>query len=211
MLKRLSIGLGAILLDASVEVVIWLGSFNKSTYKSPEDPSQTFVFFGLSILIFILMMGLLFMFVRLMIKLWIARRTGGPGSQIRTLLVVGALGLSVLPVFCMFLFNYYVLSKTLEGWFTLPATYIKADFIKVGDALGTEMSGRALAEAQLIAQSPQAQALLSGAPLPGSARPSEWLAALCRDNGLLAVRILPVNSMTPHTSNGQKPASTTGT
>ena len=211
MLKRISIGLGAILLVASVAVVIWLGSFNKGSHPRPEDPSQTFVFIALTILIIILMMGLGFMFVRHKIKLWIARQTGGPGSQIRALLVVGALGLSVLPVFCMFLFNYYVLSKTLEGWFTLPATYIKADFIKVGDALGTEMSGRALAEAQLIAQSPQAQALLSGAPFPGSARPSEWLAALCRDNGLLAVRILPVNSMTPLASFGQMPASTTGT
>lgn len=211
MLKRISIGLAAILLVASIAVVIWLGSFNKGSYPRPEDPSQTFVFFGLSILIFILMMGLGFMFVRLMIKLWIARQTGGPGSQIRTLLVVGALGLSVLPVFCMFLFNYYVLSKTLEGWFTLPATYIKEDFVKVGDALGTEMSGRALAEAQLIAQSPQAVALLSGAPFPGSAPPSEWLAALCRDNGLLAVRILPVSSMTPLASFGQMPSSTTGT
>ncbi|HEY4085054.1 MAG TPA: ATP-binding protein [Bryobacteraceae bacterium] len=211
MLKRISIGLAAILLVASVAVVIWLGSFNKGSYPRPEDPSQTFVFFGLSIFIFIVMMGLGFMFVRLMIKLWIARQTGGPGSQIRTLLVVGALGLSVLPVFCMFLFNYYVLSKTLEGWFTLPATYIKADFIKVGDALGTEMSGRALAEAQLIAQSPQAEALLSGASFPGSETPGAWLAALCRDNGLLAVRILPVSSMTPLASFGKMPTSTTGT
>jgi len=211
MLKRISIGLAAILLVASVAVVIWLGSFNKGSYPRPEDPSQTFVFFGLSILIFILMMALGFMFVRLMIKLWIARQTGGPGSQIRTLLVAGALGLSVLPVFCMFLFNYYVLSKTLEGWFTLPATYIKADFVKVGDALGTEMSGRALAEAQLIAQSPQAVALLSGTPFPGTETAAAWLAALCRDNGLLAVRILPVSSMTPLASFGQMPTSTTGT
>jgi PAS domain S-box-containing protein len=211
MLKRISIGLGAILLVASISVVIWLGSFNKGSYPRPEDPSQTFVFFGLSILIFILMMGLGFMFVRLMIKLWIARQTGGPGSQIRTLLVAGALGLSVLPVFCMFLFNYYVLSKTLEGWFTLPATYIKADFVKIGDALRAEMSGRALAEAQLIALSPQTQALLTGAPFPGSEKPSEWLAALCRDNGLLAVRILPVSSMTPLASFGKMPAGTTGT
>jgi PAS domain S-box-containing protein len=212
MLKRISIGLAAILLVASASIVIWLGSFNKGSYPRPEDPSQTFVFFGLSILIFILMMGLGFMFVRLMIKLWIARQAGGPGSQIRTLLVAGALGLSVLPVFCMCLFSYYVLSKTLEGWFTLPATYIKADFVKVGDALGAEMSGRALAEAQLIAQSPQAEALLNGTPFPGPGSPSEWLDALCRDNGLFAVRILPVNSTTPLASFGQMPATTaTGT
>ncbi len=211
MLKRISIGLGAILLVASASVVIWLGSFNKGSYPRPEDPSQTFVFFGLSILIFILMMGLGFMFVRLMIKLWIARQTGGPGSQIRTLLVAGALGLSVLPVFCMFLFNDYVLNKTLTAWFTSPSTHIKEDFVKIGDALGTEMSGRALAEAQLIAQSPQTQALLNGTPFPGPSSPSQWLAALCRDNGLLAVRILPVSSMTPLASFGQMPGSTTGT
>jgi len=154
MLKRISIGLAAILLVASASVMFWLGSFNSGSWPRPEDPSQTFVFFGLTILIFILMMGLGFMFVRLVIKLWIARQTGGPGSQIRTLLFAGAFGLSVLPVFCMCLFSYYVLSNTLTAWFTLPATHIKDDFVQIGDALGTEMSGRALAEAQLIAQSP---------------------------------------------------------
>ncbi|HVW07603.1 MAG TPA: ATP-binding protein [Bryobacteraceae bacterium] len=211
MLKRISIGLAAILLVASASVVFWLGSFNSGSYPRPEDPSQTFVFFGLSILIFILMMGLGFMFVRLMIKLWIARQTGGPGSQIRTLLVAGAFGLTVLPVICMCLFSYYVLNNTLKSWFTLPATYIVGDFVKIGDALGTEMSGRALAEAQLIAQSPQAQALLSGTPFPANETASEWLSALCRDNGLLAVRILPVSSMTPLASYGQMPGTTTGT
>src|SRR6185312_14473407 len=106
---------------------------------------------------------------------------------------------------------YYVLSNTLTAWFTLPATHIKDDFVQIGDALGTEMSGRALAEAQLIAQSPQAQALLSGSPFPGSAPPSEWLTAVARDNGLVAVRILPVSSMTPLASFGQMPLTTTGT
>jgi PAS domain S-box-containing protein len=211
MLKRISIGLAAILLVASASVVFWLGSFNSGSYPRPEDPSQTFVFFGLTILIFILMMGLGFMFVRLVIKLWIARQTGGPGSQIRTLLFAGAFGLSVLPVFCMCMFSYYVLSNTLTTWFSLPATHIKDDFVQIGDALGTEMSGRALAEAQLIAQSPQAQALLSGTPFPGSASPSEWLTAVSRDNGLVAVRILPVSSMTPLASFGQMPATSTGT
>jgi PAS domain S-box-containing protein len=211
MLKRISIGLAAILLVASASVVIWLGSFNSGSWPRPEGPSETFVFFGLSILIFILMMGLGFMFVRLMIKLWIARQTGGPGSQIRTLLVVGALGLTVLPVICMCLFSYYVLSNTLKSWFTLPATYIVGDFVKIGDALAAEMSGRALAEAQLIAQSPQAQALLAGTPFPGAAKPAQWLAALCRDHGLVAVRILPVSSMTPLASFGHMPDTTTGT
>src|SRR4051812_43402866 len=118
MLKRISIGFAAILLVASVAFVIWQGSFNKGSYPRPEDSSQTFLFFGLSILIFLLMLGLGYWFIRLTIKLWIARQTGGAGSRIRTLLVTGALALSVMPVICMVLFSYYVLSKTLSAWFT---------------------------------------------------------------------------------------------
>src|ERR1035437_9267290 len=179
MFKRVSIVVAAILLIASAALVLWQGSFNKGSYPRPEDPSQTFVFFGLSILIFLLMLGLGFMFVRLMIKLWIARQTGGAGSRIRTLLVTGALALSVMPVFCMVLFNDYVLSKTLSAWFTSPNDHVVKDFTRIGDALNNEMSGRALAEAHLIAQSPETTALLSGATPAGSANTSAWLAKFC--------------------------------
>lgn len=206
MLKRISIGIAAVLLVISTGLVLWQGSFNKGSYPRPEDPSQTLVFFGITILIFLLMMGLGFYFARLIIKLWIARQTGGVGSRIRTRLVMGALALTVMPVFFMVMFNYYVLSKTLAGWFTQPVEHIKIDFKAIGDALDKQTGGRALAEARLIAQSPQAIAYLNGDNVDPA-----WLTSFCKENALLAARILPQGSMIPVASYGQMPKSTNGT
>ncbi len=197
MWKRISIVLLAILLIASVALVLWEGSLNnRASYPGP-DPSQTFVLFGVSILIFLLMLTLGFLLVRDLIKLWIARRTGGAGSRIRTRLLVGALALSLMPVFFMVLFNYYVLNRTLDKWFTGPAEHVLTDFKTIGEALKEQTSGRALAEAQLIAQSPEAEALLNG-----SGASPDWLAGFCRGNGLIAARIMPAGSMTPVASFG---------
>lgn len=205
MLKRIFIGLAAILLIVSATLVLWQGSFNRGSFPRPEDPEQTFVFFALSILIFLLMLGLGYWFIRLTIKLWIARQTGGAGSRIRTLLVTGALALSALPVFCMVLFNYYVLNNTLTKWFTAPADHIVNDYTATEKALNDQMGLHALAEAQLIAQSPETAALLDG-----SATATDWLSAFCKENGLLAARILPVGTMAPVASFGKMPATTTG-
>ncbi len=76
---------------------------------------MTFVFYGISILIVLLMVTLSFMLARLIVKLWIERSHDRPGSRISTKLVVGALALSLMPVFFMVLFNVYVLSRTMRS------------------------------------------------------------------------------------------------
>lgn len=206
MVKRISIGVAAILLVASIVLVLWQGSFNTPSNLKPEDPTQTFLFFVLSILIFLLMLGLGFMLVRLMIKLWIARQTGGAGSRIRTVLVLGALALSVMPVFFMVLFSDYVLNNALTKWFSAPVTHVIHDFTAIGEALQKETGERARADAQLIASAPEADAAItSGENI------SAWLADFCSRNGLVAARILPAGSMTPVASFGQIPLTTNGT
>ena len=206
MLKRIAIGLAVILLAASVLLVLWEGSFTKGSFLTPEDPSQTVVFFGLSILIFLLMLALGYWLARLLIKLWIARQAGAAGSRIRTVLVMGALALSGMPVFFMVLFSYYVLNNTLQKWFYKPAEHVTYDFMVMGDALKKATGGRAQAEAQLIAQAPETSDLLAGSPAA-----TDWLDAFCKENHLLAVRILPAGSMTPVASVGKMPLTTNGT
>src|SRR5579859_6095814 len=109
MLKRLLNALAAILLVASATLVIWQGSFDGGQFR-PEDPEQTLVFFGLSLLMFLLMVTLSFMLVRIVVNLWMERRSDRLGSRIRTKLVGGALALSLMPVFFMVLFSYFVMN-----------------------------------------------------------------------------------------------------
>src|ERR1035438_8658615 len=104
MKKRLLSGLAAILLIVSATVVLWQGSFTFSIH--PDDPEQTFLFFALSLVIFLVMVALGFMLVRIVIKTWIGRRgIDRLGSRIRTTLVSAALLLSVMPLVFFVLFN----------------------------------------------------------------------------------------------------------
>ena len=195
--KRLLNGLAAFLLIASVTLVIWQENFDFGTFR-PGDPEQTFLFFGLSLLIFLLMVTLGFMLVRIMFKLWVERRGDRFGSRIRAKLVAGALALSLMPVFFMVLFNYYVMNRTLARWFTGPTEHVVADFQHMTMVLEQQTKGKALAEAQLIAALPETLSQIEQA-----SGDSAWLETFCRQRGISAARILPVDSMRPVGSFGR--------
>lgn len=181
--KRLLHVFGAILLIASVTLVVWQGSFSVGSF-APGDPEQTFVFYGISILIILLMVTLGFMLARLIIKLWIERSQDRPGSRISTKLVVGALALSLMPVFFMVLFNVYVLNRTMQKWFTLPEQHELVDLATISTALERQTSDKAHAEAELLALSPETKLVLTN-PLADRS----WLERFCRERGILAARI----------------------
>src|SRR3984885_619125 len=181
--KRLLHVLGAILLIASVTLVVWQGSFSVGSF-APGDPEQTFVFYGISILIVLLMVTLGFMLARLIIKLWIERSHDRPGSRISTKLVVGALALSMMPVFFMVLFNVYVLNRTMQKWFTLPEQHELVDLNTISSALERQTRDKATAEAELLAALPETKSLLANPSADHS-----WLAVFCRERGIMAARI----------------------
>src|SRR5579864_1973489 len=182
--KRLRHVLGAILLAASVTLVVWQGSFSVGSF-APDDPEMTFVFYGISILIVLLMVTLSFMLARLIVKLWIERSHDRPGSRISTKLVVGALALSLMPVFFMVLFNVYVLNRTMQKWFTLPEQHELVDLHAIETALERQTHDKAEAEAELLAASPGTKALIAN-----PAEDQAWLRAFCRARDILAVSIL---------------------
>jgi len=181
--KRLLHVLGAILLAASVTLVVWQGSFSVGSF-APDDPEQTFFFYGISILIVILMVTLGFMLARQIVKLWIERSHDRPGSRISTKLVVGALALSMIPVFFMVLFNVYVLNRTMEKWFNLPEQHELVDLNTISKALERQTRDKAEAEAELLAALPETKTLQANPSADHS-----WLAQFCKDRDILAATI----------------------
>jgi len=206
--KRLLYALGAILLIATVVGVVWQGSF-AGNFFTPDDPTQTFVFYALSVLIFLLMVTLGFMLVRIVVKLWIERQHNRLGSRIRTKLVFGALALSVMPVFFMFLFSYYVLNATLQKWFNRPEEHELVSFNKMAGALERETQDTANAEAELLAATPEIRAGLAGNPSNRTAVESrwmvQWLAQFCQSHHILAVLATPAGASSPVASCGVFP------
>jgi two-component system, NtrC family, nitrogen regulation sensor histidine kinase NtrY len=160
MRKRLLYTTGIVMLVVSVLLVVWQGSFRINF--GPRDPSQTFIFWAISSLIFVLMVTLGFILLRTALKLYFERQTNREGSRIKSKLVGGALLLSVVPVIFLVLFSYSVLNRSLNAWFSNPAENQVQLFIDVAKLLRREMQDEVDAQAALLAAQPETRQILSG-------------------------------------------------
>jgi nitrogen fixation/metabolism regulation signal transduction histidine kinase len=160
MRKRLFYWFLTVLLAICVVVVAWEGSF-RSRFIGPTNPGQTFIFLAISILIFILMLTLGWILFRTGVKLYIERQSNREGSRIRTKLVVGALALTSMPVFCLVLWSYWVLSYNMRAWFTEPAQNQVDTFGQMAEQFQKEMQDETNAQAALLAAQPETIRLLS--------------------------------------------------
>jgi two-component system nitrogen regulation sensor histidine kinase NtrY len=197
--RRILYGCAIVLLAILVALVVWQGSFNFGKY-GPADPQQTFVFWAISSLIFVLMVTLGFILVRTAVKLYIGRRSDREGSRIQTKLVVGALALSITPALFLVLFSYEVLNRNLDKWFSQPAESKHETFVQISDTLRNELKDEAELQAALLAAQPETRRLLvEGARTPG------FLERFAKEQDLEAAAILPATGGVPLDLVGQYP------
>jgi len=157
MRKRLWFGSGAVLFVVLVTLLVWQGSFNFGAF-GPSTARETYLFWALSTVMFILTVSLGFMLFRTGIKLYIERQVNRPGSHIKLKLIGGALALSFLPVLFLVIFSVGVLNRNLETWFSRPARNMNMNLIQVVTALDHEMEEKLRAQAQWLASLPQESA-----------------------------------------------------
>ena len=185
MRKRLFYGSASVLLVLSVILVVWQGSFRLYYFFSPSNLGQTFIYWAVSTLIFILMVTVGWILAREFIKLYVARQAKRLGSRIRTKLVVGAMLLSCLPVFFLVLWSYEVLNVNLKAWFTNPVNNQVEVYKGAAKALDQEIQRRLRVQGALLAAQPEtARLLAAGAHTPGA------LERFARDQALDSVAIL---------------------
>jgi nitrogen fixation/metabolism regulation signal transduction histidine kinase len=177
MRKRYLFASGLVLLAILITLVVWQASFKTSAEYGPANTLQTFVFWAVSTLIFLLTVTLGFMLFRTGVKLYFDRQSDREGSRIKTKLVLGALALSLLPVAFLVSFSYGVLNRTVEKWFTRPAEGIKISLIDTSVALGDEVQNRAQALANWIAL------------IPGVESEESDFSKLCVENRIAELRI----------------------
>jgi two-component system nitrogen regulation sensor histidine kinase NtrY len=176
MRKRYLFASGLVLLAILLALVEWQVSFDFGEY-GPANSAQTYVFWAVSTLIFLLTVTLGFMLFRTGVKLYFDRQRDREGSRIKTKLVLGALALSLLPVAFLVSFSYGVLNRTVDKWFTRPAEGIKFSLIDTSVALGEEVQNRAQALANWIAL------------MPGLAAEDADFSKLCIENRIAELRI----------------------
>ena len=92
-------------------------------------------------------MALIFVLLRTLLKLYLERQAGVPGSRFRTKMVLGALVLSLAPVIAMFLFAYGLMNRSIDKWFSQPVEEVRQDTRAVADLLLTYAGQNAQAEA----------------------------------------------------------------
>jgi len=165
--KRFLYGSAIAVLAILVALVVWQGSFTFGEY-APADPSQTFAYWAISSLIFLLMVTLAFILCRNFVKLYVERRSNQQGSRIKTKLMIGALALSFMPVLFLFLFSYAVLNRNLDKWFSRPAEDEHVSVLEISKALKQEVRDEAEIQAALLAALPETRRLLEeGIRTPG--------------------------------------------
>ena len=176
MRKRHLFGAGLVVLAILLTLVVWQVSFTFGEF-GPTNTAETFLFWAVSTLIFLLTVTLGFMLFRETVKLYLERQRNREGSRIRSKLVFGALALSLLPVVFLVLFSYAVLNRNLDKWFSAPVEGMNIQLREASVGLGEEVQARADALAHWLSVLPEVQ--------NGKAD----FAKLCRDNRIDELRI----------------------
>ena len=138
--RRLALAAAALIFLILLALLVWQGSFSFSF--GPSDVRETIVLSAVSTVIFLLTVTLAFMLFRAGVKLYIERQQNRQGSRIRSKLLFGALALTFAPTLFSALFNYMVLNRTLEKWFTQPPRGIEMNLQDLDSAYKKEAEGR---------------------------------------------------------------------
>jgi PAS domain S-box-containing protein len=153
-----------------------LNAFNLS-FLNPASPGQTLVFLTLSVLAFLLFVGVLVLLVRNVLKLYADQRSRVLGTRLRTRMLWGAVLVSIVPLVFMFAFSYLLMNRAVDRWFSQPVTEMRED----ADTMSLELFRYAAANARSEADSIAVQ--LADSPVGSGARVSP--AALAEANRVL--------------------------
>jgi two-component system, NtrC family, nitrogen regulation sensor histidine kinase NtrY len=115
--QRVWLALGGLLVALLAAAVFTLGSLNLPV--SPQGRSLT-VLFALSTFLFAALLVFGLVLLRSLVRLWAERRSQQLGSRFKTRMVLGALGISLLPVIFLFFVSYALMNRTLNKWFPRP-------------------------------------------------------------------------------------------
>ncbi len=140
-------------------------------FLNPVSPIQTLVFIALSVLAFLLFVGVLVLLVRNVLKLYADQRSRVLGTRLRTRMLWGAALVSLVPLAFMFAFSYMLMNRAVDRWFSQPVTEMRDD----ADRMATELFRYAATNSRAEAGTITAQ--LADLPLFASNIPAAGISA----------------------------------
>ncbi|HEV2297899.1 MAG TPA: ATP-binding protein [Candidatus Acidoferrales bacterium] len=116
--RNLWLAFGILSVSMLAAAVFTLGSLNAPV--QPENGNDFAVFFALSTFIGIAFLVFLLILSRNILRVMAEHRAGQLGSRFKTKMVLGAMGVSLLPVLFLFFFSYALVNRTMNIWFPRP-------------------------------------------------------------------------------------------
>lgn len=116
--KKLWLTVSGVVLALLAASVFTLGSLD--TPLRPANGNDTAIFFALSVALSSAFLVFSLILTRTLVRLRAERRSGQLGSRFKVKMVLGAMGISLLPVVFLFLFSYALVNRTLNAWFPRP-------------------------------------------------------------------------------------------
>ncbi|MGH9715323.1 MAG: ATP-binding protein [Candidatus Acidiferrales bacterium] len=141
---------GGIVVVLLAALVITLGSFNPPF--RPEQGTQFAVSVALSIFIGVALLVFALILTRTIVRTLSERRAGTIGSRFKAKMVLGAMGVSLLPVVFLFFFSYALVNRTLNNWFPRPLEIANEQSSALLNEFTTRGYSRMSAQAAAICQ-----------------------------------------------------------
>jgi two-component system, NtrC family, nitrogen regulation sensor histidine kinase NtrY len=159
---------GGVVVVMLAAAVFTLGSLTLPV--RPQEGNALVVFFALSTIFAAALLVFGLILTRSLLRLWEERRGGQMGSRFKVKMVIGAMGISLLPVVFLFFVSYSLVNRTLNSWFPKPLEIANQEsqdlFSDMRDDIVTRLNGIA------------ANAVLNGTP-DDSATDLIWSADAC--------------------------------
>ena len=116
--QQLWLVVGGVVVALLTAAVFTLGSLNIPL--TPRQGNAVVILFALSTFIAALLLVFTLILGRSLLRLWAESRSGQMGSRFKVKMVLGAMGVSLLPVVFLFFFSYALVNRTLNMWFPRP-------------------------------------------------------------------------------------------
>jgi hypothetical protein len=153
--RRRSIALlagGALLVFVLLGALQW---FNTSSvdFLTPVTYGETLILIALVGLFSLVLLLLLVLLFRNLLKVYVGEGSSGVAARLRSRMVLGAVMITLTPAALMFLFNYLLMNRSLERWFSPSAEQLRNDTASVLRGMVQYLTENARGEAESIAAS----------------------------------------------------------
>lgn len=145
--RHLWLAFAGLLLAMLAAAIFTLGSLNAPIHL--QNSSDFLILFALTTFIVIAFIVFGLILVRSIVRLITEHRAGLLGSRVKTKMVLGAMGVSLLPIVFLFLFSYALVNRTMDIWFPKPLEIANEQ----SRALIAEMSTKERVRLDALAQS----------------------------------------------------------